>query len=92
MCLLHDNIPFQMDSNNLIGNHVILYCKGYSILLAHLKKNSVSVSVGDHVEEGHFIGKVGNTGNTSEPHLHIHAVEEKVKSEKTDFFLKFLDN
>lgn len=79
---LHDNPPFRMDSKNLIGNHVILYCEGYSILLAHLKKDSVSVSEGDHVEEGQFIGEVGNTGNTSEPHLHIHAVKGKMNSKK----------
>ena len=77
-----DNIPFQMDSKNPIGNHIIIYCKGFSVLLAHLKKDSVSVSKGDYVKEGQFVGKVGNTGNTSEPHLHIHAVEGKVTSER----------
>ena len=74
----HDNIPFQMDPKNLAGNHIILYCKDHSVLLAHLKKGSIPVSVGDYVEEGDFIGEVGNTGNTTEPHLHIHAVKGKI--------------
>lgn len=72
---LTDNTPPKMDSKNLLGNHVILFCEGHSILLAHLKKDSVIVKVGDKVEAGVQIGAVGNTGNTTEPHLHIHAVE-----------------
>lgn len=31
----------------------------------------MNVSVGDHVTKGMYIAKVGNSGTTSEPHLHI---------------------
>lgn len=72
---LVDNTPPQMDSKNLLGNHVTLFCQGYSVLLAHLKKGSVRVRVGDEVAIGAYLADVGNTGNTSEPHLHIHAVK-----------------
>ena len=82
---LNDNTPFQMDPENLMGNHVIIYCENSSVLLAHLKKDSISVSAGDFVKEGQPVGKVGNTGNTSEPHLHIHAVEGKVTDKKIVF-------
>lgn len=74
---LKDNIPALMDTKNLLGNHVILFCKGHSILMAHLKEGSVIVEVGKKVKKGSLIGLVGNTGNTSEPHLHLHAVEGK---------------
>jgi len=74
---LTDNVPPNMDPDNFIGNNAILYCDGDSILLAHLKKDSLVVKVGDQVEKGACLGEVGNTGNTTEPHLHIHAVKGK---------------
>jgi murein DD-endopeptidase MepM/ murein hydrolase activator NlpD len=40
--------------------------------LAHLKHNSVTVKVGDKVKCGQVIGLCGNSGNSSEPHLHFH--------------------
>jgi hypothetical protein len=55
------------------GNHVVIYCGGHSVQLAHLQPGSVPVSVGDRVSAGQLVGKVGNSGNTIEPHLHINA-------------------
>lgn len=56
------------------GNHVYIRVKetGTYLLLNHLKKDSVAVNAGDEIKVGDFIGKVGNSGSTSEPHLHIH--------------------
>jgi hypothetical protein len=72
---LADLTPPQADPKSLAGNHVIIFCKEHSVLLAHMQKGSVAVHTGDHVTTGQLLGRVGNTGNTSEPHLHIHAVE-----------------
>ncbi|MHA1543709.1 MAG: M23 family metallopeptidase [Alphaproteobacteria bacterium] len=72
---LEDQNAMVFDPENLLGNHIILFCQGNSILLAHLKFESVLVVVGDLVTAGQLIAQVGNTGNTSEPHLHIHAVK-----------------
>ncbi|MFZ0475191.1 MAG: M23 family metallopeptidase [Halobacillus sp.] len=58
------------------GNHVILSCKGADIHLAHMKPGTVKVEVGDEVSIGDRLGEVGNTGNTTEPHLHIHAEKD----------------
>jgi len=41
------------------------------VLLAHLKQGSVAVKVGDRVQTGQAVGQVGNSGNSTEPHLHI---------------------
>jgi hypothetical protein len=55
------------------GNIVALRLEtGTYLLLAHLKPGSVRVKVGDLVAEGQEIGQCGNSGNTSEPHIHIH--------------------
>ncbi|GIF78266.1 hypothetical protein Asi02nite_77840 [Asanoa siamensis] len=51
------------------GNYVRLsHANGWFSLVAHL--DSISVSVGQAVQTGHELGKVGNTGNSSGPHLH----------------------
>lgn len=61
------------DVFNPSGNHVDLgVAPGEVLHLAHLKPGSVRVKAGDRVSAGQEIGRVGNSGNTSEPHLHIH--------------------
>lgn len=75
----HDGEPDEapsITSNNVIaptGNHVFLQMDtGTYLVIAHLKKGSVRVKTGEAVEEGQVIGECGNSGNTSEPHIHIH--------------------
>jgi hypothetical protein len=62
----------EADRDNLAGNHVLLGCGGYVVLLAHLAPGTAGVASGQRVESGAVIGQVGNSGNTAEPHLHIH--------------------
>jgi len=76
----HDGEPDEVPgvvSNNFTapeGNHVAIQLEetGTYLLIAHLKPGSVTVKVGDTVVEGQVIGACGNSGNTSEPHIHIH--------------------
>lgn len=63
----------QQDTVNRLGNHVILRCGKAEIVLAHMRQGSVSVSPGDRVAGGAALGEVGNSGASTEPHLHIHA-------------------
>ncbi len=69
-----DHTPGQPnDLRNPTGNTVVLRLEtGTYLLIAHLKNGSVRVETGDEVEEGDPIGACGNSGNTSEPHIHIH--------------------
>lgn len=68
-----DLIPPATDPEHLAGNHLLINCGEFEVLLAHLKHGSIRVQVGDSVTTKTTLGLVGNTGNTSEPHLHIHA-------------------
>jgi hypothetical protein len=74
--------PPDGDTQHLAGNFAVIFCKDLSVLLAHLKPGSLKVRVGDRVAMGAPIGEVGNSGNTSEPHLHIHAVKGRVADEQ----------
>ena len=55
------------------GNHVIVDLGGgrYAFY-AHLQPGSIRVHIGDHVRRGQVLGLVGNSGNSTEPHLHFH--------------------
>jgi len=70
---LADLAPGDRDRENLAGNHVVISCLGAELLLAHMMKESVAVAAGETVEAGAVLGRVGNSGNSTEPHLHIHA-------------------
>jgi hypothetical protein len=67
-----DQIPPTTDIDHPAGNYVLIESNGVEILLAHIKKGSIAIKKGDVVTTNTLIGQVGNTGNTSEPHLHIH--------------------
>jgi hypothetical protein len=70
-----ENLPLgTQDKFNLAGNNIILEYNNNLIIFAHLLKNSLMVSTGDFVKKGQPIARVGNSGNTTEPHLHIHAI------------------
>jgi hypothetical protein len=71
---LPDNKPgVTTDTRNPAGNHVVLDLgKGEYALLAHLQKGSVRVRTGDSVKPGDVLGLCGNSGNTTQPHLHFH--------------------
>ena len=68
------DMPVPMvDEGYPAGNHVLLRCAGIDILLGHFRQGSVRVSTGDSIAVGQQIAEVGNSGKSSEPHLHIHA-------------------
>ena len=59
----------------LAGNHVVIESGGVFIALCHLQRGSVCVRPGQSVECGDPVGRCGNSGNTTEPHLHVQAMD-----------------
>ncbi|SNR25799.1 M23 family metallopeptidase [Actinomadura mexicana] len=60
----------------IVGNSVTLDLgDGVYAVFAHLRRGSPRVSKGDRVRAGDVLGEVGNSGNSSEPHLHFHLMD-----------------
>jgi hypothetical protein len=79
---LEDQIPGTLPDprtitlENVDGNHIVLDLgNGIFAFYAHLQRGSIDVSPGEHVKRGQVLGKLGNTGNTSAPHLHFHIMD-----------------
>ena len=68
-----DATPPLTDRERLAGNFIFLDCGSAHVLLAHLMQGSVSLKPGERVIAGQTIGTIGNSGNSDEPHLHVHA-------------------
>lgn len=71
--LISDGVEFQ---NAYLGNYIIVDHgnEEYSAYV-HLSQEAITVEVGDSVRQGQVIGLVGNTGNSTEPHLHFQLMD-----------------
>lgn len=73
-----DNVPGEMNSFHTGGNTIIIKTvKNEFIVLCHFKQHSIKVREGIIVKQGQFLGKCGNSGNSSEPHLHFHIQDKE---------------
>lgn len=58
----------------VFGNYVAVQTEsGVLVVLAHLQSGSVCVQPGERVRAGQVVGRAGNSGRSTEPHLHVHA-------------------
>ena len=59
------------------GNHVVITLGGNGpyVLLAHLRRGSVRVAPGDQVTVGDQLGECGNSGNSTQPHVHVQVTD-----------------
>ncbi|MBI3921273.1 MAG: peptidoglycan DD-metalloendopeptidase family protein [Armatimonadetes bacterium] len=81
-----DNPPGSLNPYSGVGNCLILRHAGVEFsVLAHLQPRSLRVKVGDQVKAGQVLGKCGNSGNSSEPHLHFHTQNTAVLQDGTGF-------
>ena len=79
---IQQNVPGEMSRavpitlETVAGNHIVLDIgNGHYALYAHLQPGSLRVKLGDHVRRGQVLGLVGNSGNSTEPHLHFHIMD-----------------
>lgn len=61
----------------IAGNHVILELEGRVgyVVLAHLRAGSIRVGAGEAVAAGRELAACGNSGNSTQPHLHIQVMD-----------------
>jgi murein DD-endopeptidase MepM/ murein hydrolase activator NlpD len=68
--------PTLTDASSFSGNHVIVRIgSGVYAVYAHMITGSVRVKLGDRVQTGQELGLLGNSGNTSAPHLHFGLID-----------------
>ena len=80
---LPENIPHSkklaspLSLQTVAGNYVVVQIDAnHFACYAHFIPGSIKVKVGDTVTKGQVIGRVGNSGNSTEPHLHFHITDK----------------
>ncbi|OEK04225.1 peptidoglycan DD-metalloendopeptidase family protein [Roseivirga misakiensis] len=93
---IKDNKPGDMNPIYVPGNTVIIKTANNEYLFfAHFKQHSIVVNQGQKVAQGEVLGLTGNSGNSSEPHLHFHIQNEEEMSKAIGaraFFAEILVN
>jgi hypothetical protein len=70
---IEDNIPGVKNTKQYSGNYIIIdHLNGEFSFMVHFKKGSIIVAIGDTVVRGQEVGKAGNSGHSTGPHLHYH--------------------
>ena len=68
-----DNVPGILHPVFVPGNTAIIKTENNEYLFfAHFKQHSIAVTQGQKIKQGQLLGLCGNSGNSSEPHLHFH--------------------
>jgi murein DD-endopeptidase MepM/ murein hydrolase activator NlpD len=62
---------------------------GYYAMYAHFAPGSVQLHVGDYVRQGQKLGLLGNTGNSSAPHLHFQVMDRPSSLDDTSLPFEF---
>lgn len=71
-----DAVPGRPEPSRRGGNRIVIeVARGQYMFLMHLKEKSILVQPGQHVRRGQILARVGNSGNSTEPHLHLHLAD-----------------
>jgi hypothetical protein len=90
---IEDNTPnMETNEEQLLGNHVIIeHANNEYSVIAHLKEGSLQIDEGDNVSAGKVVGLAGNSGNSSEPHIHFHVADSADWENASSIRIKFED-
>lgn len=76
MMLVEGLVREMAGSSRILGNHVVVdHGDGTFAVYAHVRRGSATVAEGARVDVGQQLGEIGNTGNTSMPHLHVQLMD-----------------
>lgn len=82
--------PGESDRSVGVGNTVIIdHENGEYSVLCHFKSGSIAVKVGNRVKKGRKLGLCGNSGNTSQPHIHYHLQDHPLMHRANGLPLQF---
>lgn len=87
-----DNPPGEMNESNPAGNFLVLeHGRNEYSLLAHFKKGSIRMQEGDQVQRGQILGLCGNSGNSSEAHIHFQVMDSPEMDQCSSLNIRFKD-
>lgn len=76
LLLIEGSVREMSGVRRILGNHVVLDLgDGTYAAYAHLRHGSLTVCEGDRVRAGQTLARVGNSGNSTEPHLHFQLMD-----------------
>ncbi|MDT6987572.1 M23 family metallopeptidase [Streptomyces lusitanus] len=76
LMILEANVRDLLGAGRILGNHLVLDLgDGVHAVYAHLRRGSLTVREGDRVHAGQVLAQVGNSGNSTEPHLHFQLMD-----------------
>lgn len=81
--------PDPGDLRSLLGNYVLVQGEPGVALFAHLQQGSLLVQPGQSIPSGHRIASVGNSGNSTMPHLHFHVMDHPDPRSATGIYCGF---
>lgn len=74
------------------GNHVLIESSGIVVAICHLQRDSIAVRDGQEVRTGDLLGRCGNSGNSTEPHVHLQAMDGREPASARAVRLSFSGN
>lgn len=85
-----ENAPGETNPFNATGNTIVIKVgEGEYLTYAHFKTYTIKVKAGEKVKKGQLLGLCGNSGNSTEPHLHFQMQNTAMMSQGTGIKIRF---